>query len=117
MRHGELRVDRDGAPEMGYSGTETGCPVRPYGCGVSFESFERGSGCLLQWSRVFFDCGQRFADPCSELSRNFAQCIQDVFFPGNLNLLLIQDAAGLAVFGSQAQDVLASKACDRGLQK
>ena len=42
--------------------------------------------------------------------------VQDVFSPRRLDLLLIENASGVAVPGAQAQHILASKAGDRAFQ-
>ena len=65
---------------------------------------------------MLFHRRQRFAHPGSEFTRDLTERIQDVFSPRRLDLLLIQNASGVAVPGAQAQHILAAKAGDRAFQ-
>jgi hypothetical protein len=62
------------------------------------------------------DCGRRLAEPRSELAGYLSQRIQNVFFPGSLHLLIGDDLPGIAVSGTQSQDILAAQCCNRSLQ-
>ena len=57
---------------------------------------------------VPLDGSERFADPCPEHAGNLSQRLEDIFFPCDLHLLLVEDVAGTAVRGAQAQHVLAA---------
>jgi len=95
VRHCELGVDLNGAPEERHPGNRTreaGLQSRAIG----FQGFERRRGCLGKRSVVLFDRGERFADPGSEFAGNLAQRIQDVFLSCRLHLLLIEDVSGAA---------------------
>ena len=59
---------------------------------------------------------QRFAHLGSELARDLTERVQDIFSPRRHRLLLVQNAAGIAVPGAQAQHVLAAEAGDRAIQ-
>ena len=65
---------------------------------------------------MLLDCGKRLPHSGPESAGDLAQGIQDVFFSGGLHLLLIEDVAGAAVLGAQAQDVLASEPGNRAIQ-
>src|SRR4051794_6644877 len=60
--------------------------------------------------------GQRFADPGSEFTGNLTEGAQDVFLPGCLRLLFIEDVSGAAVPRAQAHNVLAAEAGNRAIE-
>ena len=65
---------------------------------------------------MLFHCGQRFAEPDSQLSSHLAQRAKDVLFLGRLRLLFGEHVPVPAVLCAQTQNVLASKACDGAFQ-
>ncbi len=82
---------------------------------VRFQGFDRGCG-HIQRRRMLFHGRERFTEPGSESTNDFTQGIQNVFSPRRLDLLLRENAAGVAVLGAQAQHILGSKAGDRAFQ-
>ena len=116
VSHREFGVDFDSSPQKGQSSGGTPGGVKLAARGIGFQSFERRCGSLFERSVVLFDRGERFADSGSEFAGNLAQGVQDIFFPGCLPLLFVEDVSGAAVLGAQSQYVLAPKRCNRALQ-
>src|SRR5580692_9475294 len=83
---------------------------------VSFQSFEGRCGSVFQRYRVLFHCGQRFANPDSELASDLTERVEDVLSPCSVDLLLIEGISCVAALGAQAQHILAPEACDGAFQ-
>ncbi len=65
---------------------------------------------------MLLDGGQGLTHPISKASGHLAQGAQDIFFPGCLHLLLIEDITSAAAPGLQGQHILASDGRNRALE-
>ena len=82
MRHCELGIDGDGALEKRNSGSRA-CGEGDFpGGAIGLQRFERWSAGFFKGSRVHFNGGERFSDPCSESAGDLAEGIEDIFFLG-----------------------------------
>src|SRR5262245_22855290 len=115
-RHRELRVDGDGALEMGNRrGGTTGEQRAPRGA-PRLQSLQRRRGGLLERSRMLPDGAQRFAQPPPDLNRNPGKRTQDLLFSFRLRLFLAKDVSRAAVSGAKPQNIMVSQACNRAFQ-
>ena len=118
MRHRELGIDLDRALEQ----RDRGGRIRPrhqtfIRRAVRLQRVERRRRRLLERRIVLLDGRERFADARPERAGDLAQRVQDLFLPRRLHLLLVEDVAGAAVLGAQAQHVLASEAGNRAFER
>src|SRR5713226_3903117 len=116
MRQGELRVDGNGALEVGHGGSWAARKVGPPTGTIRFQSFQGRRSGILKRRGVRFDGGQRFADLLSELTGNLTEGIEYVFFLRCLRLFFSEDLPGAAVLCAQGQYILASEAGNRAIE-
>src|SRR4029453_8075220 len=112
MCQGEIGVNVDRPTKQGYGRRAAGGEGQFLAGAVSLQGLERRCRTIGKRRRMLLHCRERFPQPSSEFTNDLTQGVQDVFSLRRLDLLLIENASGVAVLGTQAQDKLAPKGGD-----
>src|SRR5271166_1338743 len=117
MGHGEIRVEADGSLQERHSGdpvaSKHGLPSQA----VSLQGFKRRRSGLLKRRVEFLDRAERLTELGAQIRRRITQCFQDSLLAVCGFLLLSQGIARAAVHGPEAQNILASQACNRAVKE
>ena len=106
MRHGELSIEGEGAPEQRHDVRRSHCGSDVPGSGVSLQGIQRRRGGLRQRRVVLAEGSQRLAGMRAEGGRDPAEPVQYILFFCDLHLLAVKKISGATSLRAKSQHVL-----------